>query len=161
RAHLRALLPPRSGARPRRGRRRARAGDRAPHGRAPRRPGVGRERRGRRRDLHLHDAARVFITGSYGALTLGAMRLQLVIPIMLAASLASADETVAAVAAYAQEQSDAGRFSGVVLVAKSGKTLLSRAYGLADVEARTPNTPETLFNVGSLNKQFTQAAIEQ
>jgi D-alanyl-D-alanine carboxypeptidase len=99
----------------------------------------------------------------------------MIVPIVLAASVAhaeewpqpklrpglSADEIAAAVAGYAQEQSDARRFSGVVLVAKAGKTILSRAYGLADVATRTPNTTDTLFNIGSLNKQFTMVAIEQ
>lgn len=54
-----------------------------------------------------------------------------------------------------------GEFSGVFLLAKNGAPLFERAYGLADREARTPNTIETAFNLGSINKFFTQVAIRQ
>jgi D-alanyl-D-alanine carboxypeptidase len=55
----------------------------------------------------------------------------------------------------------AGQFSGVVLVAKGGAPVFERAYGFADREARTPNTIETAFNLGSINKFFTMIAIRQ
>jgi CubicO group peptidase (beta-lactamase class C family) len=55
----------------------------------------------------------------------------------------------------------AGEFSGVFLLAKNGAPLFERAYGLANREARTPNTIETAFNLGSINKVFTQIAIRQ
>ena len=55
----------------------------------------------------------------------------------------------------------AGEFSGVVLVAKDGAPVFERAYGFADREARIPNTIETAFNLGSINKFFTQIAIRQ
>ncbi len=50
-------------------------------------------------------------------------------------------------------------FSGAVLVAKDGKVVLHKGYGLADREKKTPYTPETVFDVGSITKQFTAAAI--
>lgn len=52
-------------------------------------------------------------------------------------------------------------FSGVVLLAKDGKPVFERAYGFADREAKKPNTIETAFNIGSINKLFTQIAIRQ
>ena len=55
----------------------------------------------------------------------------------------------------------AGEFSGVVLVAKDGAPVFQRAYGLADREAGVANTIETAFNLGSINKFFTQIAIRQ
>lgn len=55
----------------------------------------------------------------------------------------------------------AGEFSGVFLLAKNGAPLFERSYGFADREARTPNTVETAFNLGSINKFFTQIAIRQ
>ena len=55
----------------------------------------------------------------------------------------------------------AGEFSGAVLLAKDGVPVFERAYGFADREARTPNNIETAFNLGSINKFFTQIAIRQ
>lgn len=52
-----------------------------------------------------------------------------------------------------------GSLSGSVLIAKDGQVLLSRGYGLADREAKLPNTPATKFHLGSLTKQFTATAI--
>ena len=50
-------------------------------------------------------------------------------------------------------------FSGSVLVAVDGAPVLARGYGMADREAGIPVTPETVFDVGSITKQFTAAAI--
>jgi CubicO group peptidase (beta-lactamase class C family) len=55
----------------------------------------------------------------------------------------------------------AGRFSGVVLVAKDGKPVLQRAYGLANRRTREPNRLETEFNLASLGKIFTGVAVAQ
>jgi CubicO group peptidase (beta-lactamase class C family) len=44
-------------------------------------------------------------------------------------------------------------------VARNGRTLLSRAYGSANLEHDIPNTPETVFEAGSVSKQFTAAAV--
>ncbi|HEU5261892.1 MAG TPA: serine hydrolase domain-containing protein [Gemmatimonadales bacterium] len=53
------------------------------------------------------------------------------------------------------------QFSGVVVLASQGATVFERAYGMADREAGHPNTLETAFNVGSINKIFTSIAIRQ
>jgi CubicO group peptidase (beta-lactamase class C family) len=55
----------------------------------------------------------------------------------------------------------AGRFSGVVLIAKDDKVLLKKAYGLADIASNIPNKTDTKFNLGSMNKMFTSVAIAQ
>jgi len=60
---------------------------------------------------------------------------------------------------YMTALSDAGRFSGAVLVAKDGDVLLSKGYGMANYEFSVPNTPKTVFPIGSNTKQFTAAAI--
>jgi len=52
-----------------------------------------------------------------------------------------------------------GRFSGSVLVARDGKAILSKGYGLANIEWDAPNTPQTKFRLGSVTKQFTAASI--
>lgn len=48
---------------------------------------------------------------------------------------------------------------GAVAVALDGKTIYSRAFGLASMEYGIPNTPSTLFNTGSVSKQFTAMGI--
>jgi D-alanyl-D-alanine carboxypeptidase len=55
----------------------------------------------------------------------------------------------------------AGQFSGVALLAKDGVPIFQRAYGMADREHGVANNPETAFNLGSINKVFTQIAIIQ
>jgi CubicO group peptidase (beta-lactamase class C family) len=50
-------------------------------------------------------------------------------------------------------------FAGSLLVAKDGQILLHKGYGLADREKGIPFTPETVFDIGSITKQFTAAAI--
>lgn len=48
---------------------------------------------------------------------------------------------------------------GVVAVIKNGKIIFTKAYGLANFETKEPNRASTLFNLGSVSKQFTAAAI--
>jgi len=55
----------------------------------------------------------------------------------------------------------AGQFSGVAVLAKNGLPVFQRAYGMADRERRIANNPETGFNLGSINKIFTQIALLQ
>jgi CubicO group peptidase (beta-lactamase class C family) len=51
-------------------------------------------------------------------------------------------------------------FSGAILVAREdGETILAAGYGLADRERAVPDRAATLFELGSLTKQFTAAAI--
>jgi CubicO group peptidase (beta-lactamase class C family) len=54
---------------------------------------------------------------------------------------------------------EAGRFSGTVLVARNDTMLLSKGYGMANYEFAVPNTPKTVFPIGSNTKQLTAAAI--
>lgn len=46
-----------------------------------------------------------------------------------------------------------------VAVTRGDKIALSRAYGMANLVHGVPNTPETVFDTGSISKQFTAAAI--
>jgi len=48
-----------------------------------------------------------------------------------------------------------------VLVAKNGKPIYSAAYGLADREKKIPNTLNTKFRIGSMNKMLTATAVLQ
>jgi len=44
-------------------------------------------------------------------------------------------------------------------VVHSGKLVLERSYGLADISQDVPLGPETRFDIGSMSKQFTAAAV--
>lgn len=52
-------------------------------------------------------------------------------------------------------------FSGAILIAQNGQPLLQQAYGMASKEFSVPNKIDTKFNIGSINKSFTQMAIAQ
>jgi D-alanyl-D-alanine carboxypeptidase len=54
-----------------------------------------------------------------------------------------------------------GTFSGAAIVAKDGKPCFTGAYGLADREKKIPNTLDTKFRIGSMNKMITATAIVQ
>jgi CubicO group peptidase (beta-lactamase class C family) len=54
-----------------------------------------------------------------------------------------------------------GKFMGAVLVARGDEVLHQEGYGKANLELDVPNSPETVFRLGSLTKQFTAAAILQ
>ncbi len=53
------------------------------------------------------------------------------------------------------------RFAGAVLIARHGQPIFAQAYGLADRERRVPNTLDTQFRIGSMNKMFTATAVLQ
>src|SRR5262245_54528218 len=70
----------------------------------------------------------------------------------------------AAIAAWKAEldkAASAGRFSGVWLWAKNGKTITSGARGKADREKGIDNSQGTRFRIGSMNKMFTAVATLQ
>jgi D-alanyl-D-alanine carboxypeptidase len=46
-----------------------------------------------------------------------------------------------------------------VIVVKDGKTVLRKAYGMADTRASKPMTPDMVLRLGSITKQFTAVAI--
>jgi CubicO group peptidase (beta-lactamase class C family) len=55
----------------------------------------------------------------------------------------------------------AKHFSGTVLAERDGKVILERSYGYAVAEWQIQNSPATKYEIASLSKQFTAAAILQ
>jgi len=74
---------------------------------------------------------------------------------------ASDADAAAAARARVKELAASDAFSGVVLLAKDGKPFLLEAAGMADRGLGVPNRTDTKFNIGSINKIFTQVAIAQ
>lgn len=62
---------------------------------------------------------------------------------------------------WLDDQAKRGAFSGVVLVARNGTPIFSVVYGMADRARKVPNTIDTRFNLGSMNKMWTAIAIAQ
>lgn len=52
-----------------------------------------------------------------------------------------------------------GEPGGAAIVVRDGQVVLRKAYGLANVELGVPLTPDSVFELGSVTKQFTAAAI--
>ena len=52
-----------------------------------------------------------------------------------------------------------GRFNGSALVAKNGTVLLNKGYGYRNHEAGVLNDEHSIFQMGSVTKQFTSAVI--
>jgi D-alanyl-D-alanine carboxypeptidase len=61
---------------------------------------------------------------------------------------------------YLAAQMQRRQIPGVALaVIRDGKTIKAQGYGVASLELREPVTPETVFEIGSLTKQFTAACV--
>src|SRR5215213_8903811 len=57
------------------------------------------------------------------------------------------------------EHAAAYGFSGTVLLSVDGKILVHKGYGLADRARNIPVMADDVFDIGSITKQFTAAAI--
>jgi CubicO group peptidase (beta-lactamase class C family) len=64
-----------------------------------------------------------------------------------------------AIDAYLAPLLETNNFSGVILVAKGDRIVAEKGFGYANVEHKVPNGPGTLFQVASVSKPFTAAAI--
>ncbi len=89
----------------------------------------------------------------------------LALAVLLTTSVAPADSLAVRLEKelrpYLDQRAAAGRFSGVVMVARKGTPIFSAAYGMADRARGVANTVDTRFNLGSANKMWTAIAIAQ
>jgi CubicO group peptidase (beta-lactamase class C family) len=92
------------------------------------------------------------------ALAAGALLLSLNPPARAAAPVSTSD-----LAAYADKALaaiyPADQPGATAIVTKDGKVVLRKAYGMANLELGVPNSPEMVFELGSVTKQFTAASI--
>jgi CubicO group peptidase (beta-lactamase class C family) len=84
---------------------------------------------------------------------------QMLVVFLFAASAAAqtTDDITARVDAIFSQYRDAPGCA--VGVSRSGKAVLTRGYGMANLEYDIPITPASIFEAGSVSKQFTAAAV--
>src|SRR3712207_2898769 len=63
------------------------------------------------------------------------------------------------IGAYMERVEEERGFSGSVLVARNGELILHEGYGVANEATGEAVTQDTVFDVASLAKQFTAAAV--
>lgn len=69
-------------------------------------------------------------------------------------------EQLAGIDRYVAAQMKKDRVPGLAVgVYRRGEILLAKGYGLANVELNVPVTPQTIFQSGSVGKQFVSAAV--
>jgi CubicO group peptidase (beta-lactamase class C family) len=73
-------------------------------------------------------------------------------------SFRATPKTVKNIEAYLAKLEKEG-YSGSALIALNGKPAISRGFGYSDIERKLRNSPRTIFDIGSITKQFTAAAI--
>jgi CubicO group peptidase (beta-lactamase class C family) len=88
------------------------------------------------------------------------MRLKAVAATAAATSLMSFSALADAVDDYLQLQMQERRIPGLsVAIVQGGRTVKARGYGFANLEHRIPARAETVYEIGSITKQFTAALV--
>jgi CubicO group peptidase (beta-lactamase class C family) len=65
----------------------------------------------------------------------------------------------ASIRSYLEALSSSGQFNGTALVVHQGRTLVDAGFGTANLVEGRVNTPETMFQIASVSKQFTAGAM--
>jgi len=84
------------------------------------------------------------------------------LPLLLLLSITclAQDGVSAKIDDYVRAEMQAQQIPGVSLaIVKNGEIVLAKGYGLANVEHQVPVKPETIFQSGSMGKQFTATAV--
>lgn len=85
------------------------------------------------------------------------------VPTLLLFTLAAPaqnSQTTSEVSEYVKAEMQRQHIPGLsLLVAKNGKIILAEGFGLANVELQVPAKPETVYQSGSVGKQFTATAV--
>ena len=103
-------------------------------------------------DLHTSATGRL-------ALTLVSMAVLSLVAVSGVHAVTSPDELAAFADAQLSAAYPPAEPGAAALVRWKGKAVLRKGYGLASVELGVPVTPEQVFEIGSVTKQFTAAAI--
>ena len=81
-------------------------------------------------------------------------------PLIAAAGQASLEHSAAAIDRYIHDQMRRQKIPGISLaIAKDGKPLYVKSYGVASLEHAVNTRPDTVYQIGSIGKQFTAVAV--
>ena len=81
-------------------------------------------------------------------------------PLLLLASAAMAQAPTHSVDQYIRSEMTKRHIPGLsLLVMRNGKTVQAQGYGFSNLELQVPVKPETIFQSGSMGKQFTATAV--
>ena len=90
------------------------------------------------------------------ALTAAAVNLTLLPP-----PAGSQSPAATAIDGFMNRAAEYGQFNGAIMVADGGRIVYQRAFGLASMELKAPNTTSTRFEIASMTKAMTAIAIMQ
>lgn len=83
----------------------------------------------------------------------------LVVPLFFLNAGCAQDTTTGRIDTLINAYAKMYQFNGAALVAKNGNILLSKGYGYRNADFKIPNNEQTIFQLGSITKQFTSAVI--
>jgi CubicO group peptidase (beta-lactamase class C family) len=84
----------------------------------------------------------------------------LIAGILFATNLSAADEAADPVSVFVRAEMQKQHIPGLtLLVSKNGKPVRTEGYGVSNLELNVPAKPETIFQSGSVGKQFTATAV--
>jgi CubicO group peptidase (beta-lactamase class C family) len=97
----------------------------------------------------VHSLFRLALTGVTVALAL------------LPPAASSQSPAATAIDGYMTRTAEYGQFNGAIIVVDDGRVVYERAFGLANMELKVPNTTATRFEIASMTKPMTAIAIMQ
>lgn len=89
-----------------------------------------------------------------------ALRLLMIVPLLVNVGRCQEPKSSDSVSSFVQSEMQKQHIPGLaLLVARNGKTIRAQGYGLSNLEHRVPVKPETIFQSGSMGKQFTATGV--
>lgn len=86
-------------------------------------------------------------------------RILILLPVLCMALAVLAQDEASKIDTLISTYSNLNKFNGAVLVARNGMVLLNKGYGYRNAENKVLNTEQSIFQLGSITKQFTAAVI--
>ncbi|MEQ8473641.1 MAG: serine hydrolase domain-containing protein [Marinoscillum sp.] len=79
----------------------------------------------------------------------------------LSVSLFSQESQTHAIENFLQKEYSENKPGAVIMIAKEDQTIFKKAFGLSDIKKGKPIKTDMIFQIGSMTKQFTSAALLQ